>query len=327
MNKLLSKALAKTFALHVLATIVIYAVPFRVNFLVFHLVVLVWLLGTSGRSRSPYFYGITVLMSIMAIGSFLHESYLLPIFYLLLLPYWVQAGRYAIKNPYAIPLTSLYRLPAMFSRLFSAYKVYSWAASKGFWHGTWLIRCLCILVILQLILMILINNLDTSNSIDLFILRIRHLGGDWPSYTIIPIQVLIQLFIRNASTRFDGYYKVKPLRYHQSRSGPPPLTISEKMGPFAWIILTTTVGFGATAIIPIFLFLILCLIVAMFDDTWMNEYIWLNLFLVCSYAFILYSTLPGRYNQSVTVPSWQNWYSLLVAAIISLLMAMPYEHL
>ena len=321
MNKLLSKALAKTFALHVLATLVIYAVPFRLNFLVFHLVVLVWLLVTSGRNRSPYFYGITVLMSIMAIGSFMHESFLLPIFYLLLLPYWVQSGRYALRNVYAIPITSLFRLPAMFSRLFNAYKVYLWAASKGSWHHVWTIGWLCVLVILQLALVIWFNNIKASDTIDLYIVKITRWDIGWLPYTLIPVQVLIQLFIRNASTRFDVYYKkrLQPNpKDHQQGGILYELKTNRIIHRLAFIALLVFLLAQVTDLIFLFY-----LIVTIVFETWITGAI-----IFAHGLLIILSLIISKEHKYIRKrPKAKEFLALIVAGAIAVHLALPYEHL
>ncbi len=317
MNKLLSKALAKTFALHVLATLVIYAVPFRLNFLVFHLVVLVWLLVTSRPSRSPYFYGITVLMSIMALGIFMHQSIFLPIFYLLLLPYWVQAGRYAVRNLYAMPITSMFRLPAMFSRLFNAYKVYHWAASKGSWHRVWVIGWLSFLVIFQVVLVILYNSWEPGNFFDLFLFRLTYWNILSISYTLIPTQVLIQLFIRNASTRFDAYYEVKSQPKNNQKVG-----ILNKLKTNRFIH-----GLALMLFLGLFLaqltdlgFMLFWIPVIIFEN-------WITAIIIVGLLIILYLNKPINNKLIDKRPKAKGVIALLVACIMALHFAVPYEHL
>ncbi len=319
MNKLLSKALAKTFALHVLATAMIYVVPFRLNFLVFHLVVLVWLLVTSGRSRSPYFYGITVLMSIMAMGSFMHESFLLPIFYMLLLPYWVQASRYAVRNLYAMPITILFRLPAMYSRLFGAYKVYHWAASKGSWHQVWTIGWLCVLVILDLALVIWFNDVKASDTINLYIVKITRWDIGWLPYTLIPVQVLIQLFIRNASTRFDAYYKKRSQpnpENHQYGGILNELKTNRIIHRLALVVLVVILLALVTDLVLLFYFIAQVI----FDN-------WITIIIMAWILIMMYLNKPKENKDIDKRPKAKEFLALIVAGVIAVHLALPYEHL
>lgn len=311
MQKLLNIALAKTLAIHIMVTVLVFIVPTGLNYLVFHGMLLIWLLLTKTRNSSPYFPLLSVLMSVMAMGCFMAPAILLPVMYVLCLPYWVQSSRYAIKEPYNMVVAIWYRIPQGVEQLFKAYTMYYRLAKKGSWHGIYLLMMAIILMI-----------------------SVAYLSDTTLGYQLMMMQILTEVCIRNTSSRFDKYsYRT----YHKDRiqafmaatmpARPSSWNTDEERRPKTKSIGLVSLVLNVFLYVNIFIIAVVIFGVALFIGWLITDHF--NLFfteLTFALFFIVMVWIRTEKNSANWVDRHKGRIALTALTFVALNLATPIEH-
>lgn len=196
-----------TLGLHVATTLLFYHEDPGLNYLILHVLILIWLLITDRDTRTSHnFFGLTMLMTTIAGGVFSSGSTALAVIYMLLLPYWVLSSRYPVEHLLLMPITSLIRVPMALVRWFSSIRAVTWRF-QGNLHQL-VINGMGIAVAIGLLLIFGQFYTGANDVFSDYYGRLTNWIALDSVSTFMGFQLWMQLAMRNASTKRDRVSKL-----------------------------------------------------------------------------------------------------------------------